>query len=53
MLEETELTFLVNEHLDGDSNRFCERDPSTIIFYYEAYFQYRQSVEQITSIYRN
>ena len=53
MLEETELTYLVKEHLDRDPNRCCESDPSTVIFYDEAYFQYRQSVGQIASIYRN
>ena len=53
MLEETELTSFVKEHLDRDSNRCCERDPSTVIFYDEPYFQCRQSVEQIASIYRN
>ena len=53
VLEETELTSLVKEHLDRDSNRCCEPDPSTVIFYDEAYFQQRQSVEQIASIYRN
>ena len=53
MLEETELTSLVKEHLDRDSTRCCEPDPSTVTFYDEAYFQYRQSVEQIASIYGN
>ncbi|MAI56282.1 MAG: hypothetical protein CMP93_03440 [Gammaproteobacteria bacterium] len=53
MLEETEPTSLLKEHLDRDSNRCCKPDPSTVIFYDEAYFQYRQSVEQIASIYRN
>ena len=53
VLEETELTSLVKEHLDRDSNRCCEPDPSTVIFYDEACFQHRQSVEQIASIYRN
>ena len=53
MLEETELTSLVKEHLDRDSTRCCEPDPSTVTFYGEAYFQYRQSVEQIASIYGN
>tara|TARA_B100000886_G_scaffold210818_1_gene145937 strand:+ start:84 stop:668 length:585 start_codon:yes stop_codon:yes gene_type:complete len=53
MLEETELTLLVKEHLDRDSTRCCEPDPSTVTFYDEAYFQYRQSVEQIASIYGN
>ena len=53
MLEERELTSLVKEHLDRDSTRCCEPDPSTVTFYDEAYFQYRQSVEQIASIYGN
>ena len=53
MLEETELTSLVKEHLDRDSTRCREPDPSTVTFYDEAYFQYRQSVEQIASIYGN
>ena len=53
MLEETELTSLVKEHLDRDSTRCCEPDPSTVTFYDEAYFRYRQSVEQIASIYGN
>ena len=29
------------------STRCCEPDPSTVTFYDEAYFRYRQSVEQI------
>ena len=53
MLEETELTSLIKEHLDGDSTRCCEPDPSTVTFYDGAYFKYRQIVAQIISIYGN
>tara|TARA_B100000886_G_C20051504_1_gene337939 strand:+ start:220 stop:507 length:288 start_codon:yes stop_codon:yes gene_type:complete len=53
MLEKTRLALLVKENLDRDSTRCCEPDPSTVTFYDEAYSQYRQIVEQITSIYGN